>query len=59
LPSNAQAHTTLRNINWVVHHYWTVINGPIHAPLDGSNGFIAGANGKGVVYADALLASAS
>lgn len=53
LPGEAQVRTTLQNINWVVHHYWTVINGPIHAPLDGSNGFVAGANGKGVVYADA------
>ena len=50
LPSEAQVRTTLKNINWVVHHYWTVVNGPIHAPLDGSNGFVAGPNGKGVVF---------
>jgi hypothetical protein len=52
LPSEAQLTTTLKNINWVVYHYWTVINGPIHAPLDGSNGFVPACQGKGVVYED-------
>ena len=52
LPSDAQITTTLKNINWVVYHYWTVINGPIHAPLDGSNGFVPACQGKGVVYED-------
>ena len=50
LPSEAQVLTTLKNISWVVHGYWTIVNGPIHAPLDGSNGFIAGPNGRGVVF---------
>ena len=52
LPSEAQLTTTLKNINWVVYHYWTVVNGPIHAPLDGSNGFVPACQGKGVVYED-------
>jgi hypothetical protein len=51
LPSEGQLLTTLKNINWVANHYWTVINGPIHAPLDGSNGFVPSVRG-GVVYED-------
>ena len=52
LPSEGQVATTLKNINWVVYHYWTVINGPIFAPLDGSNGFVPACQGNGVVYED-------
>lgn len=56
LPTEAQVHTTLKNINWVVHHYWTVVNGPIEAPLDGSNGFVADKEGK-VEYVDVAVNS--
>ena len=56
LPSEAQVQTTLKNINWVVHHYWTVINGSIEAPLDGSNGFVTDGGGK-VGYADVAVNS--
>jgi hypothetical protein len=59
LPSEAQLATTLKNINWVVFHYWTVINGPIHAPLDGSNGFVPACQGRGVVYEDLRAVNSS
>ena len=47
--------TTLKNVNWVANHYWVAVNGPIDAPLDGSNGFVVDINNKtklSVVYED-------
>jgi hypothetical protein len=58
LPSEAQILTTLKNINWVVHGYWTVINGAILAPLDGSNGFVPAGNNK-VAYEDLRTVNSS
>lgn len=39
LPSDAQIHTTLRNVAWVM-RYWRAYNSVVPAPLDGSNGFV-------------------
>lgn len=58
LPREEQVRTTLKTINWIVHHYWTVINGPIEAPLDGTNGFVRGAGG-GVAYEDDVVTGSS
>ena len=51
LPSDGQMLTTLKNVNWVANHYWIVVNGPIEAPMDGSNGFVFDDKQK-VVYED-------
>jgi len=52
IPSQERIMVTLKNIAWVV-RYWTVLNAPIEAPLDGSNGFVRNIKGE-IVFEDAV-----
>lgn len=57
LPSEERVLVTLKNIAWVM-EYWTVINGAVATPLDGSNGFVRHKAG-GITFEDLALLDTS